>query len=84
MCAIADEDLERENDEKTSVGALPALRADARRWCAQVKAGAAISVGIDHDELPPRSSTAARQTCAIRSAQDLALKRVWPTAHGGR
>ena len=27
--AIADEDLERENDEKTSVGALPALRAAA-------------------------------------------------------
>ena len=46
--AIADEDLERENDEKTSAvhflrfELLPAMAAAA-------KAGAAISVGIDHE-----------------------------------
>ena len=46
--AIADEDLERENDEKTSAvhflrfELLPAMAAAA-------KAGAAISIGIDHE-----------------------------------
>ena len=46
--AIADEDLERENDEKTSAvhflrfELLPAMAAAA-------KAGAAISIGVDHE-----------------------------------
>lgn len=45
--AIADEDLERENDEKTS--AVHFLRFELTPpMSARVKAGAAISVGIDH------------------------------------
>ena len=61
--AIADEDLERENDEKTSAvhflrfELLPAMAAAA-------KAGAAVSIGIDHehyrhaiDPLPETSRT---------------------------
>ena len=46
--AIADEDLERENDDKTS--SVHFLRFElSPQMCAQVKAGAAISAGIDHD-----------------------------------
>jgi hypothetical protein len=46
--AIADEDLERENDDKTS--AVHFLRFElSPQMCAQVKAGAAIAAGIDHD-----------------------------------
>jgi hypothetical protein len=46
--AIADEDLERENDEKTS--AVHFLRFElSEDMCAKAKAGAAIGIGIDHD-----------------------------------
>jgi hypothetical protein len=46
--AIADEDLERENDEKTS--SVHFLRFElTAQMCAQVKAGAAVGAGIDHD-----------------------------------
>jgi hypothetical protein len=46
--AIADEDLERENDEKTS--AVHFLRFELTPpMVAAAKAGAAISVGMDHD-----------------------------------
>jgi uncharacterized protein DUF3501 len=46
--AIADEDLERENDEKTS--SVHFLRFElSADMCAQVKAGAPIAAGIDHD-----------------------------------
>ena len=46
--AIADEDLERENEEKTS--SVHFLRFElSPQMCEQVKAGAAISAGIDHD-----------------------------------
>jgi uncharacterized protein DUF3501 len=46
--AIADEDLERENDDKTS--SVHFLRFElSPPMCAQVKAGAAIGAGIDHD-----------------------------------
>lgn len=46
--AIADEDLERENDEKTS--AVHFLRFELTpQMAARAKAGAAISIGIDHD-----------------------------------
>src|SRR5687767_213573 len=45
--AIADEDLERENEEKTS--SVHFLRFElAPEMVAQVKSGAAIGVGIDH------------------------------------
>ena len=47
--AIADEDLERENDEKTS--AVHFLRFElAPAMAAAAKAGAAISIGIDHEQ----------------------------------
>jgi hypothetical protein len=46
--AIADEDLERENEDKTS--AVHFLRFElSPQMCAQVKAGAAIAAGIDHE-----------------------------------
>jgi hypothetical protein len=46
--AIADEDLERENDDKTS--SVHFLRFElSAQMCVQVKAGAAIGAGIDHD-----------------------------------
>ena len=47
--AIADEDLERENDEKTS--AVHFLRFELQQAMVDaLKGGAALSVGIDHDE----------------------------------
>jgi hypothetical protein len=46
--AIADEDLERENDEKTS--AVHFLRFELTpAMVAAAKAGAAVSIGMDHD-----------------------------------
>jgi hypothetical protein len=46
--AIADEDLERENDDKTS--SVHFLRFElTAQMCAQVKAGATIAAGIDHE-----------------------------------
>ncbi|HJY42850.1 MAG TPA: DUF3501 family protein, partial [Steroidobacteraceae bacterium] len=46
--AIADEDLERENDDKTS--SVHFLRFELTpQMCAQAKAGAALAAGIDHD-----------------------------------
>ena len=46
--AIADEDLERENDEKTS--SVHFLRFELTPdMCARVKSGAAIGAGIDHE-----------------------------------
>ena len=46
--AIADEDLERENDDKTS--SVHFLRFElSPQMCEQVKAGAAIGAGIDHE-----------------------------------
>jgi hypothetical protein len=62
--AIADEDLERENDEKTS--SVHFLRFELTPpMAAAAKAGAAISIGMDHeryrhavDPLPPASRDA--------------------------
>jgi hypothetical protein len=46
--AIADEDLERENDEKTS--SVHFLRFELNpAMAAALKAGASVSVGVDHD-----------------------------------
>jgi hypothetical protein len=46
--AIADEDLERENEEKTS--SVHFLRFElSPQMCEQLKAGAALAAGIDHD-----------------------------------
>lgn len=49
--AIADEDLDRENDEKTS--AVHFVRFElSPAMCAAVKAGAAVKVGCDHTNYP--------------------------------
>jgi hypothetical protein len=49
VCAIADEDLERENAEKTS--SVHFLRFELERAMTQaLKRGAALAVGIDHPE----------------------------------
>jgi hypothetical protein len=46
--AIADEDLERENDDKTS--SVHFLRFElTREMCERMQAGAALGAGIDHD-----------------------------------
>ncbi len=47
--AIADEDLERENEEKTSAVHFLRFELDPRMRAA-LHAGAALSVGIDHDQ----------------------------------
>jgi hypothetical protein len=68
--AIADEDLERENDDKTS--SVHFLRFElSPQMCAQVKAGAALGAGIDHDNY--RHAVASLPQHARESlAQDLA------------
>ena len=49
--AIADEDMDRENDEKTS--AVHFLRFELTlAMCAAVKAGAAVKLGCDHTNYP--------------------------------
>jgi hypothetical protein len=48
--AIADEDLDRENDEKTSAVHFLRFALDARMRAA-LRAGSGLSVGIDHDQL---------------------------------
>ena len=49
--AIADEDLDRENDEKTS--AVHFLRFElSPAMCASVKAGGAVKIGCDHTHYP--------------------------------
>jgi hypothetical protein len=49
--AIADEDLDRENDEKTS--AVHFVRFELTpAMCAAVKAGAAVKLGCDHTNYP--------------------------------
>ena len=67
--AIADEDLERENDEKTS--AVHFLRFElTQHMSASVKSGAAVAVGIDH---PSYRHDVRPLTASIRDslAQDL-------------
>jgi hypothetical protein len=47
--AIADEDLERETDEKTSAVHFLRFELDARMRAA-LRAGAALGIGVDHDQ----------------------------------
>ncbi len=55
--AIADEDLDRENDEKTS--AVHFVRFElTRAMCAAVKAGASVKLGCDHTNYPAHTSIA--------------------------
>lgn len=55
--AIADEDMERENDEKTS--AVHFVRFELTpAMCAAVKAGAAVTLGCDHTHYPAHTQIA--------------------------
>ena len=55
--AIADEDLERENDEKTS--AVHFVRFElTKAMCAAVKAGGGVKLGCDHTNYPAHTSIA--------------------------
>jgi hypothetical protein len=67
--AIADEDLERENDEKTSsVHFLRFELADPMRE--RLRAGAGVAVGVDHPEY--RASTELAPAVRSALAADLA------------
>jgi hypothetical protein len=56
--AIADEDLDRENDEKTSAVHFVRFEFDAPT-CAAIKAGAAVKIGCDHTHYPAHTEVAA-------------------------
>ncbi len=55
--AIADEDLERENDEKTSAVHFVRFELTAA-MCAAVKAGASVKLGCDHTNYPAHMTIA--------------------------
>ena len=62
VCAIADEDLDRENEEKTSAVQFACLEFDAAQRQA-VRAGAAVKIGRDHTN-DPAHVTLAPETLA--------------------
>jgi wyosine [tRNA(Phe)-imidazoG37] synthetase (radical SAM superfamily) len=62
--AIADEDLDRENDEKTS--AVHFVRFElSPAMCAAVKAGAAVKLGCDHTNYPAHMSISAETLASL-------------------
>ena len=62
--AIADEDLDRENDEKTS--AVHFVRFElSPAMCAAVKAGAAAKLGCDHTNYPAHVTIAAETLASL-------------------
>ena len=62
--AIADEDLDRENDVKTS--AVHFLRFELTpAMCAAVKAGAAVKLGCDHTNYPAHTTIAAETLASL-------------------
>ena len=62
--AIADEDLARENDEKTS--AVHFVRFELTpTMCAAVKAGAAVKLGCDHTNYPAHITMAAETLASL-------------------
>lgn len=62
--AIADEDLDRENDEKTS--AVHFVRFELTpAMCAAVKAGANVKLGCDHTNYPAHISIAAETLASL-------------------
>ena len=64
--AIADEDMERENDEKTS--AVHFVRFELTpAMCAAVKAGAAVKLGCDHTNYPAHTSIAPETLASLAS-----------------
>ncbi len=64
--AIADEDLDRENDEKTS--AVHFVRFElTQTMCAAVKAGASVKLGCDHTNYPAHMTIAAETLASLAS-----------------
>jgi Protein of unknown function (DUF3501) len=64
--AIADEDLERENDEKTS--AVHFVRFELTpAMCAAVKAGAGVKLGCDHTNYPAHTQIAPETLASLAS-----------------
>ncbi len=62
--AIADEDLDRENDEKTS--AVHFVRFELTpAMCAAVKAGGAVKLGCDHTNYPAHMTIAAETLASL-------------------
>ncbi|UUZ69167.1 DUF3501 family protein [Polaromonas sp. P2-4] len=64
--AIADEDLERENDEKTSAVHFVRFELDPA-MCAAVKAGASVKLGCDHTNYPAHVTIAAETLASLVS-----------------
>ena len=62
--AIADDDLDRENDEKTS--AVHFVRFELTpAMCAAVNAGAAVKLGCDHTNYPAHMTVAAETMASL-------------------
>ncbi len=67
--AIADEDMDRENDEKTS--AVHFVRFELTpTMCAAVKAGASVKIGCDHTHYPAHTSVAPESLAALAGDLD--------------
>ncbi|NQW93608.1 MAG: DUF3501 family protein [Polaromonas sp.] len=64
--AIADEDMDRENDEKTSAVHFVRFELDAA-MCAAVKAGASVKLGCDHTNYPAHTTIAAESLASLAS-----------------
>jgi hypothetical protein len=62
--AIADEDLERENDEKTSAVHFVRFQFNAAQ-CQAIRAGAAVKIGCDHTNYPAHVSVAAETLASL-------------------
>jgi hypothetical protein len=67
--AIADEDMDRENDEKTSAVHFVRFELTAA-MCAAVKAGAGVKLGCDHTHYPAHTAIAPETLASL--AGDLA------------
>jgi hypothetical protein len=64
--AIADEDMDRENDEKTS--AVHFVRFELKpAMCAAVKAGASVKLGCDHTHYPAHTPIALESLASLAS-----------------
>jgi len=64
--AIADEDLDRENDEKTSAVHFVRFELD-EAMCTAVKGGSAVTLGCDHPNYPARSLIARETLSSLAS-----------------
>jgi hypothetical protein len=62
--AIADEDLDRENDEKTSAVHFVRFELTAA-MCSAVKAGASVKLGCDHTNYPAHLTIAAETLASL-------------------